>query len=280
MTGRGGIDRPGRGADPGSSAPPKIRIRGLCKAFGPQPVLAGLDLDIAAGETLALLGASGSGKTLLVKCIIGLVEPDAGSIEIDGRDVLRLGRFEREALARRMGVLFQNGALFDSLPVWQNVAFAILQQGGTSEDQARRRALDALQSVALGGEVADLLPSALSGGMQKRVALARAIVTQPEMLFLDSPTDGLDPITTAVIDQMIVELVRRVDVTAVIITHDLASARRVATRAALLHEGRIAWGGPIEALDRSENPLVERFLRGSGAGAGTALPAAIDATSG
>lgn len=246
-----------------NDSPAHIRIRGLRKSFESQVVLSGVDLDIPRGENLVLLGVSGSGKTVLMKCILGLVSPDAGSIEIDGRDVLSLSRSERANLMRKIGVVFQNGALFDSLPVWQNVAFALLNADRIPHRKAYEIAVEMLARVGLGADAAELRPAELSGGMQKRVALARALVGGPEMLFLDSPTAGLDPILTTIIDSLISASLARLRATGFTITHDLESARRIAQRAALLSEGRIVWEGPIETLDRTGNPEVERFVAAS-----------------
>ena len=210
-----------------SDAVPKIRLRGLSKAFGPKQVLDGVDLDIRAGHGMVILGGSGSGKSVTIKCILGLIEPDAGSIEIDGQNILKLPRREREALNDRIGMLFQNGALFDSLPVWENVCFKLLAQKRITRARARDKAAEVLAQVGLAASVGDLSPSELSGGMQKRVALARAIAAEPEIIFFDEPTTGLDPIMGAVIDGLIVDVVHRLGATAVSITHDMASTRRI-----------------------------------------------------
>jgi len=241
---------------------PKIRVRGLRKAFGAKRVLDGIDLDIAAGTSLVVIGGSGSGKSVLLKCILGLIEPDGGVIEIDGRDVLRQSRGERAAVRAQIGMLFQNGALFDSLPVWENVAFGLLAQHAANRGEARARAEEVLGQVGLGPEVAQLWPAELSGGMQKRVGLARAIAAQPQILFFDEPTTGLDPIMGAVIDGLIVDCVRRLGSTSVAITHDMASARRIADRVAMLYGGRIIWSGPPEALMDSHNDYVDQFTHG------------------
>jgi phospholipid/cholesterol/gamma-HCH transport system ATP-binding protein len=245
------------------SAPiPKIRIRGLKKAFGDKQVLDGVDLDIPAATSMVVIGGSGTGKSVLLKCILGLLDPDAGSIEIDGRDVLAMDRRAREAVGARIGMLFQNGALFDSLPVWQNVAFGLLAQRRVDRAHARARASEVLAQVGLAESVGDLSPAELSGGMQKRVGLARAIAAQPDMLFFDEPTTGLDPIMGAVIDGLIVDCVRRLGSTAIAITHDMASAHRIADRVAMLYQGRIVWEGPPGALLTSGNPVVDQFTNG------------------
>jgi len=241
---------------------PKIRLRGLSKAFGPKQVLDGVDLDIRAGHGMVILGGSGSGKSVTIKCILGLIEPDAGSIEIDGQNILKLPRREREALNDRIGMLFQNGALFDSLPVWENVCFKLLAQKRITRAQARDKAAEVLALVGLAASVGDLSPSELSGGMQKRVALARAIAAEPEIIFFDEPTTGLDPIMGAVIDGLIVDVVQRLGATAVSITHDMASARRIGDDAAMIHKGRIVWTGQAAKLGDTGNAMVDQFARG------------------
>jgi phospholipid/cholesterol/gamma-HCH transport system ATP-binding protein len=245
-----------------SDAVPKIRLRGLSKAFGPKQVLDGVDLDIRAGHGMVILGGSGSGKSVTIKCILGLIEPDAGSIEIDGQNILKLPRQEREALNDRIGMLFQNGALFDSLPVWENVCFKLLAQKRITRAQARDKAAEVLAQVGLAASVGDLSPSELSGGMQKRVALARAIAAEPEIIFFDEPTTGLDPIMGAVIDGLIMDVVHRLGATAVSITHDMASARRIGDDAAMIHKGRIIWTGEAAKLGDTGNAMVDQFARG------------------
>jgi phospholipid/cholesterol/gamma-HCH transport system ATP-binding protein len=245
-----------------SGAVPKIRLRGLSKAFGPKQVLDGVDLDIRAGHGMVILGGSGSGKSVTIKCILGLIEPDAGSIEIDGQNILKLPRREREALNDRIGMLFQNGALFDSLPVWENVCFKLLAQKRITRALARDKAAEVLAQVGLAASVGDLSPSELSGGMQKRVALARAIAAEPEIIFFDEPTTGLDPIMGAVIDGLIMDVVHRLGATAVSITHDMASARRIGDDAAMIHKGRIIWTGEAAKLGQTGNAMVDQFARG------------------
>jgi phospholipid/cholesterol/gamma-HCH transport system ATP-binding protein len=241
---------------------PKIRVRGLRKSFGYKRVLDGVDLDVVAGSSMVVIGGSGSGKSVLLKCILGLIVPDAGEIEIDGRDVLRLASAERDRLRAGIGMLFQNGALFDSLPVWENVVFALLAQRRVSRREGQRRAGDFLAQVGLAPTVGELYPAELSGGMQKRVALARAIAARPDIMFFDEPTTGLDPIMGAVIDGLIVDVVRRLGGTAIAITHDMASARRIGDAAAMLHGGRVIWTGPASDLMHSGNPMVDQFTHG------------------
>ncbi|HET6606967.1 MAG TPA: ATP-binding cassette domain-containing protein [Rhodopila sp.] len=240
----------------------KIRIRGLSKRFGPKQVLDGVDLDVPTGTSLVVIGGSGSGKSVLLKCILGLIEPDDGVIEIDGRDLAAMSRDERELTRARIGMLFQNGALFYSLPVWENVAFGLLARHKASRAEARDKANDFLAQVGLAASVGDLSPAELSGGMQKRVALARAIAAQPDIMFFDEPTTGLDPIMGAVIDGLIVDCVKRLGSTAVAITHDMASARRIGDRAAMLYRGRIIWTGPASELMNSGNAEVDQFTHG------------------
>ena len=244
------------------TAQPKIRIRGLRKSFGDKRVLDGIDLDVASGTSMVVIGGSGSGKSVLLKCVLGILDADGGLIEIDGRDVLSMDRRDREAVRAEIGMLFQNGALFDSLPVWENVTFGLLAQRRLSRAQAREKAAEVLAQVGLAPSVGSLSPAELSGGMQKRVGLARAIAGQPDILFFDEPTTGLDPIMGAVIDGLIVDCVRRLGSTAVAITHDMASAARIADRIAMLYRGRIVWEGAAADLMDSGNPVVDQFTHG------------------
>ncbi len=241
---------------------PKIRIRGLCKQFGPKVVLDGINLDVMPSTSLVVIGGSGSGKSVLLKCVLGLIEPDSGTIEIDGRDILALPRAERELARAHIGMLFQNGALFDSLPVWENVSFGLLAQRKATRAEARAKANAILAQVGLADTVGDLSPAELSGGMQKRVALARAIAAEPEIMFFDEPTTGLDPIMGAVIDGLIVDCVRRLGSTAIAITHDMASARRIGDAAAMIHKGQIVWTGKATDLMDSGNAMVDQFTHG------------------
>ena len=245
---------------------PKIRIRGLRKAFGAKVVLDGVDLDVARGTSTVVIGGSGTGKSVLIKCILGLIEPDAGLIEVDGRDLLAMPSRERRAVRARMGMLFQAAALFDSLPVWENVAFGLLAGQGRGPKPSRRAAraeADRLLGlVGLAPSVRDLSPSELSGGMQKRVGLARAVAANPEIVLFDEPTTGLDPIMGAVIDGLIVDVVKRLGSTAIAITHDMASATRIGDRAAMLYRGRIVWEGPAGSLLESGVDVVDQFTHG------------------
>ncbi|OYV40068.1 MAG: ABC transporter ATP-binding protein [Rhodospirillales bacterium 20-64-7] len=241
---------------------PKIRIRGLKKAFGSKKVLDGVDIDVMPGTALVVIGGSGTGKSVLIKCILGLIAPDAGVIEIDGENVLRAPRRRAAELRGQIGMLFQNGALFDSLPVWENVAFGLLAEGKLKRSQARDKAVAVLAQVGLAETVADLSPAELSGGMQKRVALARAIASEPAIIFFDEPTTGLDPIMGAVIDGLIVDCVKRLGSTSIAITHDMASAQRIGDQAAMLYQGKVAWSGPAGELMRSEDPVVSQFTHG------------------
>jgi phospholipid/cholesterol/gamma-HCH transport system ATP-binding protein len=239
--------------------PPKIRLRNLRKSFGEKLVLDGIDLDILPGTSMVVIGGSGTGKSVLLKC---LLEPDAGSIEIDGTDILRLPRREQERIRSRIGMLFQNGALFDSLPVWENIVFGLLAERRLRRQDGRARAAEFLAQVGLAASVGDLHPAELSGGMQKRVALARAIAARPDIMFFDEPTTGLDPIMGAVIDDLVVDCVKQLGSTAVAITHDIASARRIGDAAAMIHHGRIVWSGPASDLMDSGNPVVDQFTHG------------------
>jgi phospholipid/cholesterol/gamma-HCH transport system ATP-binding protein len=245
---------------------PKIQIRDLYKSFGPKKVLQGLSVDVNPRESVVVIGGSGTGKSVLLKCVLGIVTPDSGSIKIDGQEVIGMSSTEREEVLRKFGMLFQGSALFDSLRVWENVAFGPIEGRGVGRQEAKEIALKTLGAVGLGPEVGELWPSELSGGMQKRVALARAIATKPEIIFFDEPTTGLDPIMGDVINELIKKCVRELGATALSITHDLQSARRIGHRIAMLHEGRIIWQGPVQDIDRSANPYVDQFINGRAEG--------------
>ncbi len=242
------------------TVPPKIALAGIAKSFGDNRALRGVDLSVAAGTSTVLIGPSGSGKTVLMKSILGLIRPDAGSVRIDGVETVALKGDARMALIGRFGMLFQRGGLFDSLPVWENIAFRLLQDKSMDRKQARDIALGKLVSVGLEASVGDLLPVELSGGMQKRVGLARAIATDPEILLLDEPTAGLDPIMSNVINDLIVKLVEELGATALSITSDMAGARRISDNIVMLHEGRAIWHGPTATVDDSGNPHVDQFI--------------------
>ena len=247
-------------------ATPKISVQGLRKSFGRNRVLDGVDIDCVTGESLVIIGGSGTGKSVLVKCILGLLQPEAGSIRIDGVETVGLRRAPRERLMQKFGMLFQGSALFDSLRVWENVAFGLIQGRGMEREASKEIALAKLSAVGLGPEVGELRPAELSGGMLKRVALARAIAAEPEIIFFDEPTTGLDPIMGDVINDLIVKCVREVGTTAVSITHDMVSARKIADRIAMLHGRRIVWEGPATEIDCSGNPYVDQFINGRAEG--------------
>lgn len=241
---------------------PRIELSGVTKRFGSRQVLAGVDFAVAPGESLVIIGGSGTGKSVTLKCILGLIAIDAGSIRIDGQEVAGLKGAALDAHRIRLGMLFQGGALFDSLSVWRNISFAL--PGSAAARKAA--AIDNLARVGLGPEVADLKPAELSGGMQKRVALARAIAARPPIIFFDEPTAGLDPITAAVINNLIRTLVSDLKITALTITHDMASVRHIADRVAMLHAGKIIWQGPLASLDGCDSPYVRQFITGSADG--------------
>ncbi|NKX72938.1 ATP-binding cassette domain-containing protein [Rhodobacteraceae bacterium R_SAG3] len=241
-----------------------IEIRQVAKAFGSNAVLRGVDLEVAKGSSLVIIGGSGTGKSVALKCVLGLIEPDTGEIRVDGKPV---GQGDRDAFLARFGMLFQGAALFDSLPVWQNVAFRLLRGSlARPRDEAREIAIEKLRRVGLKADVADRLPAELSGGMQKRVGLARAIAADPEIIFFDEPTTGLDPIMSGVINDLIREIVVEMGATAMTITHDMTSVRAIADNVAMLHGGKIRWTGPVADMDQSGDPYVEQFISGSAEG--------------
>ncbi|GJL94999.1 MAG: ABC transporter ATP-binding protein [Hyphococcus sp.] len=245
-----------------TDTPSKISIRGLQKRFNDNAVLRGVDLEVAKGRSLVVIGGSGTGKSVLLKCILGLLKPDSGTIEIDGDNIARQTDRDKRLIAQKTGMLFQGAALFDSLPVWENVAFRLVYAEKKSRKHAREKAIDCLAQVGLTSEIGDLSPAELSGGMQKRVGLARAIASDPEILFFDEPTTGLDPIMADVINNLINERVKAIGATAISITHDMASARKIADDIAMLYQGRIIWqGGPDDVMN-SGNPMVDQFVHG------------------
>jgi phospholipid/cholesterol/gamma-HCH transport system ATP-binding protein len=240
----------------------KIAVRGLKKSFGSKVVLDGVDFDLHEGESLVIIGGSGSGKSVTVKCVLGLMEPDAGSVLIDGIEATRLGAGERLALMHKFGMLFQGAALFDSLLVWENVAFGLIQGKGISRTRARDIAIQKLGAVGLGPEIGLLSPAELSGGMQKRVALARAIAAGPEIIVFDEPTTGLDPIMADVINDLIIKCVKDLGASAISITHDMVSTRKIANRVAMIYKGRIIWSDVAQRIDDSGNEFVDQFIHG------------------
>ncbi|MCK0170612.1 ABC transporter ATP-binding protein [Aliiroseovarius sp. S1123] len=241
-----------------------IELTNVHKAFGPKRVLDGVNLTINRGESMVIIGGSGTGKSVLLKCILGLMVQDSGSITLDGEDTSKV---ERDAFLARFGMLFQGGALFDSLPVWQNVAFRLLRGSlAKPKEEAREIAIEKLRRVGLTPDVADLFPAELSGGMQKRVGLARAIAAEPEIIFFDEPTTGLDPIMSGVINDLIREIVVEMGATAMTITHDMSSVRVIADHVAMLHAGKIQWTGPVGDMDNSGDPYVAQFISGSAEG--------------
>ncbi|MGH1412195.1 MAG: ABC transporter ATP-binding protein [Pelagimonas sp.] len=234
------------------------------KSFGANHVLRGVNLTIEQGSSMVVIGGSGTGKSVLLKSVLGLVRPDAGVITLDGQDVTT---GDRDAFLARFGMLFQGGALFDSLTVWQNVAFRLLRGSlKRPKDEARDIAIEKLRRVGLKPDVADRFPAELSGGMQKRVGLARAIAAEPEIIFFDEPTTGLDPIMSGVINDLIREIVVEMGATAMTITHDMTSVRAIADHVAMLHDGVIQWTGPVTDLDQSGDPFVEQFISGRAEG--------------
>ncbi|MEO1025973.1 MAG: ABC transporter ATP-binding protein [Pseudomonadota bacterium] len=243
-----------------------IKLLDVHKSFGPKQVLRGVTLSVPKGKSMVIIGGSGTGKSVTLKCVLGLIEPDQGEVSVDGQDVtkLRQGSSERDAFLARFGMLFQGGALFDSLTVWQNVAFRLLRGAlKRPKSEAREIAVEKLRRVGLTPDVADLYPAELSGGMQKRVGLARAIAAEPEIIFFDEPTTGLDPIMAGVINDLIREIVVEMGATAMTITHDMTSVRAIADDVAMLHGGKIRWSGPVAQMDASGDPYVEQFITGS-----------------
>jgi phospholipid/cholesterol/gamma-HCH transport system ATP-binding protein len=241
-----------------------IELASVHKAFGANRVLQGVDLTIPSGESMVIIGGSGTGKSVLLKCILGLVHPDSGRITLDGQDVTKA---DRDAFLARFGMLFQGGALFDSLKVWENVAFRLMRGAlKRPKAEAREIAVEKLRRVGLAPETADLFPAELSGGMQKRVGLARAIAAEPEIIFFDEPTTGLDPIMSGVINELIHEIVTEMGATAMTITHDMTSVRAIATRVAMLHGGVVRWTGPVAEMDATPDPYVQQFIHGRAEG--------------
>lgn len=248
------------------TAPVKLKLSGVTKSFGGNHVLQGIDLEIPRGRSLVIIGGSGTGKSVMIKSVLGLITPDSGSIQVDGEETVGVDSRTRGRLMRKFGMLFQGGALFDSMKIWENVAFGLVQGRGMNRDEAYPIAIEKLEAVGLGERVAQLYPGELSGGMQKRVSLARAIAANPEIIFFDEPTTGLDPIMADVINDLIVKSVKELGATALSITHDMASARKIADDVAMIYKGRIIWHGPVAQLENSGNDYVDQFIHGRAAG--------------
>lgn len=245
---------------------PKIQMVHIAKSFGAKPVLTDVSLSIEEGQSLCIIGTSGCGKSVTLKCLLGLINPDSGTIQINGVETVGQSRRARENMLRQFGMTFQFGALFDSLSIWENITFRIRQTARVTRKQARTLASDIVVQLGLEARVIDQFPAELSGGMQKRVALARAIADKPEILLFDEPTSGLDPITGGVIDSLIIESVRNLGATALTISHDMASVRRIADKVAMLHKGRVIWQGPVDEMDNTGVPEVHQFVHGQATG--------------
>ena len=243
-----------------------IILENVHKAFGPKHVLNGINISVPRGKSLVVIGGSGTGKSVMLKCILGILRPDAGSITIGGEEVAGLRGAARDEYLRRFGMLFQGGALFDSLPVWENVAFGLIQGRNMARPKAKEIAIEKLAQVGLNADVGALYPAELSGGMQKRVGLARAIAADPEIIFFDEPTTGLDPIMADIINRLIVDCVKRLGATTISITHDMASARKIADDIAMIYHGEIIWQGYAKTIDYSGNEYVDQFIHGRGQG--------------
>jgi phospholipid/cholesterol/gamma-HCH transport system ATP-binding protein len=240
----------------------KLQLVGIKKMLRGRQVLDGVDIDVRERRSLVIIGGSGQGKSVTLKCALGLMKPDAGQVLVDGADVTRMPEEIRARVMRKFGMLFQGAALFDSLTVWENIAFRLIYADNVARPEARERAIETMRKVRLSPDFADVRPIELSGGMQKRAGLARAIIAKPDILFFDEPTTGLDPITADAINDLIVEMTKELGCAAVSITHDMASARKIADEIAMLHGGKIVWRGPTASLDSSGNAMVEQFVAG------------------
>ncbi|UTW57529.1 ATP-binding cassette domain-containing protein [Kordiimonas sp. SCSIO 12603] len=243
-----------------------IKLENVKKSFGNKHILQGINLEVQKGQSLVIIGGSGTGKSVTLKCVLGLLQPDSGSIYVDGKETTSASNSERKKTLHKFGMLFQGAALFDSIKVWENVAFGLVQGKGLNKKDAKEIAIEKLRRVGLSPDVGELSPAELSGGMQKRVGLARAIATEPEIIFFDEPTTGLDPIMADVINDLIVECVKDLGATTMTITHDMASARKIADRIAMLYKGEIIWEGNKEQIDNSGNAYVQQFITGSAHG--------------
>ncbi len=254
------------GMEGNEEALPKICLRGVSKSFGKNKVLDTMDLSVPTGKSLVVIGGSGTGKSVMLKCILGLLDPDAGSILIDGKESVGRDPSVRNEMIKKFGMLFQGAALFDSLKIWENVAFGLVHGHGMNKKDAKEIAVEKIKAVGLRPQVAELYPAELSGGMQKRVGLARAVATSPEIIFFDEPTTGLDPIMADVINELIVRQVKGLGATALSITHDMGSVRKIADYVAMIYNGRIVWKGSVKELDHSGNEYVEQFIHGRAEG--------------
>jgi len=243
-------------------AMPKIELRNVCKSFGNKVILDDLNLTVNDGESVVVIGGSGTGKSVMLKCILGLLTPESGEILIDGESVINQPSHIREKILLKTGMLFQYAALFDSLSVWENVSFGLMQAHGMGRREAKKIAIEKLGLVGLGPELADKNTAELSIGMQKRVGLARAIAADPEIIFFDEPTTGLDPIMGDVIDSLIRDCTQRLGASTLTISHDMESAQKIADRIALLYKGNVVWSGPAKTIETCGNPYVEQFVRG------------------
>lgn len=255
-----------KGAKRPSNVDYKIAMKDVRKSFGKKKVLNGINLDLKPRTSLVVIGGSGTGKSVMLKCILGLIEPDSGSILVDGQETIGMSAAQRDKMMRKVGMLFQGAALFDSLKVWENIAFGLIQGRRMEKDEAREIAAAKLKAVGLKAEVGDLYPAELSGGMQKRVALARAVAADPEIIFFDEPTTGLDPIMADVINELIKDQVTELGASALSITHDMGSVRKISDEVAMIHDGEIKWHGPVEKLDDSGNDYVDQFINGRATG--------------
>ncbi|MDB5492159.1 MAG: transporter family protein [Micavibrio sp.] len=251
----------------------KLQLSGVHKSFGDKHVLNGIDLIIPTGKSMVVIGGSGTGKSVMLKCVLNLLQADSGSILVDGQETVGIDAKGRNAMMKKFGMLFQGAALFDSLRVWENVAFGLVHGRGMHRDQAYPIAVEKLRSVGLDEPVAQLYPSELSGGMQKRVGLARAIAANPEIIFFDEPTTGLDPIMADVINDLIIKSTKELGATALSITHDMASARKIADYVAMIYQGKIIWSGPVDDLDHTGNEYVDQFINGRADGPITTIAA-------
>jgi phospholipid/cholesterol/gamma-HCH transport system ATP-binding protein len=240
----------------------KLSIKGLYKGFK-GPILRGIDLDIFENESFVIIGGSGTGKTVLIKTIIGLLKPDSGSIMLDDKDIVNISKRERSELMGKFGFMFQDGALFDSLKIWENIAFFLIHNKNISVEEARDISLNKLKEVGLDETVLDLYPADLSGGMKKRVSFARAIVNNPEIIFFDEPTSGLDPIMRNVVNDLIIQARVKYGATTITISHDISSTRKIASRVSMLYQGKLEWIGEVGDMDKAKSPIFKQFITGS-----------------